>query len=176
VNRSELIQQRTRPDLLFYWSPAGPRRQRFGKWIFSQRFPARFTVDGQQYAHVHQFVAAEKARLFGDREVRDLVLATPDPVAIRRLEWRIRHFDHLAWAQYLYEVAERGNIAKFSTYPWLRDYLGTTIGHVLVEASPRDRLGGIGLAEARPEAGIPARWRGENVHGFALMAAREAMR
>jgi len=43
---------------------------------------------------------------------------------------------------------------------------------VLVEASPVDRVWGIGLAADGPRAETPSAWRGLNVLGFALMAAR----
>ncbi len=46
---------------------------------------------------------------------------------------------------------------------------------VLVEASPLDRIWGIGLAADDPRAGDPYRWRGLNLLGFALMRVREQL-
>ncbi len=43
---------------------------------------------------------------------------------------------------------------------------------MLVEASPRDRVRGIGLAASDDRATDPSRWRGQNLLGFALMEAR----
>ncbi|MEV6174002.1 NADAR domain-containing protein [Streptomyces sp. NPDC051954] len=45
----------------------------------------------------------------------------------------------------------------------------------LVEASPLDRVWGIGLAADDPAAMDPERWRGPNLLGFALMGARERL-
>ena len=42
-------------------------------------------------------------------------------------------------------IAVRGNIAKFRAHPSLQDYLIGTRKRVLVEASPVDRIWGIGL-------------------------------
>ena len=47
---------------------------------------------------------------------------------------------------------------------------------VNVEASPLDRIWGIGLAADDERALDPARWRGLNLLGFALMEARDRLR
>ncbi|TGP15610.1 DUF1768 domain-containing protein, partial [Mesorhizobium sp. M1D.F.Ca.ET.234.01.1.1] len=47
---------------------------------------------------------------------------------------------------------------------------------VLVEASPVDRIWGIGLAADDEKAANPLLWRGENLLGFALMQARDRLR
>ncbi len=70
----------------------------------------------------------------------------------------------------------RGNLAKFSQYESLKNYLLGTGDRVLVEASPRDRIWGIGLAESDPASQNPYDWKGLNLLGFALMAVREQLR
>ena len=47
---------------------------------------------------------------------------------------------------------------------------------MLVEASPYDRIWGIGLAQEDACSRNPLSWRGENLLGFALMEARDALR
>jgi len=63
-------------------------------------------------------------------------------------------------------------VAKFAQNRDLRAYLTSTSGRVLVEASPRDRVWGIGLAVADERAHDPKQWRGLNLLGFALMEVR----
>ena len=52
----------------------------------------------------------------------------------------------------------------FETYPKL-----------LVEASPRDRLWGIGLGASNPKAQNPAEWRGKNLLGKCLTEVRDKL-
>jgi ribA/ribD-fused uncharacterized protein len=54
------------------------------------------------------------------------------------------------------------------------EVLGTR--RVLVEASPVDRIWGIGLTREDPAALDPVRWRRLNLLGFALMRVRESLR
>ncbi|MEV6426472.1 NADAR family protein [Nocardia sp. NPDC051463] len=67
-------------------------------------------------------------------------------------------------------------IAKFGQHEELKRYLLGTGNRVLVEASPVDRIWGIGLAADDPRAENPTQWRGLNLLGFALMAARDELR
>jgi hypothetical protein len=63
-------------------------------------------------------------------------------------------------------------VAKFSSDPALRAYLRATSDAVLAEASPTDRVWGIGLEEQDPRAIDPRLWQGLNLLGFSLMRAR----
>ncbi|MEV4318899.1 NADAR family protein [Actinocrispum sp. NPDC049592] len=178
MNRQDLIDrfdQGEHPRLVLYWSPVTPHWGRPGQAAFSQRFLAPFEFEGERYGHVTQFVAAEKARLFGDWATRSRILAERRPRVIKQLERQIRGFDWLVWREYLPETAVRGNLAKFGSRNYLCKYLVSTMGCVLVEANARDKLGGIGLSAGKPDAVVPSRWRGENIHGFALMAARDQL-
>ena len=69
-----------------------------------------------------------------------------------------------------------GNAAKFGQSDHLRAILFATGDAILVEASPRDRVWGIGLTASSPLAGDPATWRGKNLLGFALVTTRSLLR
>lgn len=74
------------------------------------------------------------------------------------------------------QVVVNGNLHKFGQNPELRDFLLSTGDKVLVEASPYDKIWGIGLDANNPDACAPKLWKGENLLGFALMEVRGLLR
>jgi len=67
----------------------------------------------------------------------------------------------------------RGNIAKFSQNEHLKQVLIGTGQRRLVEASPLDKIWGIGLATDHPDAYMIERWQGLNLLGDALEIVRK---
>ena len=69
-----------RPKYLFFWShrevPNGPVTSA----CLSQWYPSLFCVDGLIYPTAEHFMMAAKARLFGDYDMLDQILAAPSPV------------------------------------------------------------------------------------------------
>ncbi len=161
-----------RPQYRFFWKATSSRDGRPTDAVFSQWWRSAFTVDGATYSSAEQWMMASKAALFGDEEVRAQILATDDPAAIKALGRKVRHFDNAVWEQHRFALVAQGNVAKFSADEALRAHLVGTGDAVLVEASPLDRIWGIGLADDHPDARDPHRWQGLNLLGFALMEAR----
>lgn len=141
----------------------------------SQWWEAAFSEDGKVFGSAEHYMMAHKAWLFGDEETAARILAAAHPSEAKALGRRVRGFDEDRWAAHRFEIVVRGSIAKFGQHPELRDFLLSTRERVLVEASPNDRVWGIGLAASDERAASPATWQGLNLLGFALMAARDAL-
>ncbi|MGJ5203315.1 NADAR family protein [Bradyrhizobium sp. HKCCYLR20261] len=99
----------------------------------------------------------------------------PGPSQAKKLGREVRGFDDARWTAHRFDIAVRGNVAKFGQNPPLGQWLRSTAEAVLVEASPVDRIWGIGLAADDPRARDPLTWLGLNLLGFALMKARAAL-
>lgn len=165
-----------RHRFVFFWEP-DPKLSSggAGPGVLSQWWPAPFSVDGVRYATAEHFMMAEKARVFGDRATRDRILAARDPSAAKTLGRRVQGFDRELWEERRFGIVVAGNRAKFTQHPDLGAYLAATVGQVLVEASPEDRIWGIGFDADHPAAGDPHRWPGLNLMGFALMTVRSSL-
>ena len=169
------LAQEDPPKFLFFWDHHPERDGSVGAGCLSQWWPAPFTVDGLEFATAEHHMMWHKATLFGDDVIADQILAAPHPHAAKALGGRVAAFDQLVWDEHRVPVVVAGNLAKFTQHPALRTFLVGTGRRVLVEASPRDRIWGIGLTRDDPAARDPARWRGLNLLGFALMSVRDAL-
>jgi len=170
----DAVRRGERPEYLFFWGHTASRGP-VGKECLSQWYPAEFEADGQIFPTAEHYMMYHKALLFGDRETAGQVLGAPSPKAAKALGRRVRGFEETVWNANRYGIVVNGNYAKFSQNPVLLEYLLDTRPRVLVEASPTDRVWGIGLAAADEFAADPLNWRGLNLLGFALMDVRERL-
>lgn len=119
---------------------------------------------------------AQKAILFKDDEILQKIMSANNPAVYKSLGRQIRNFDSKIWDENKCKIVVSGNMAKFSQNPKLLDFLLKTGDRVLVEASPYDRIWGIGLAKDTPDIENPFKWKGINLLGFALMEVRENLK
>lgn len=145
------------------------------KVCLSQWYQCPFVVEGQYYNCAEQYMMAEKARIFGDEEIHQQILAEYSQMAVKKLGRKVRDYDDEVWKEKRFDVVVKGNIAKFSQNEKLLDSLLSTGDKILVEASPKDTFWGIGLDESSSEAIQPRKWIGENLLGFALMEVRDIL-
>lgn len=172
----EALRAGERVKYLHFWGHRPLPDGRIGASCLSQWWPSPFTVDGVRYATAEHWMMAAKARLFADAEAERRVLAADHPSQAKKAGRLVRGFDEATWSRERFRIVVEGSVHKFAAHPDLRDFLLNTGERVLVEASPVDRVWGIGLAANDAGAADPERWRGPNLLGFALMAARERLR
>lgn len=170
-----LVGTGVRPKYLHFWGHVPKVPGRLDESCLSNWFPARFDVDGIGYPTTEHFMMAEKARLFGDLATREEILASASPGAAKSLGRKVAGFDEQTWIANRFGIVVRGNLAKFSQHADMGDLLRRTGTKVLVEASPRDRIWGIGMGKGHEDAGDPMRWQGMNLLGFALMEVRSRL-
>jgi ribA/ribD-fused uncharacterized protein len=161
---------------LHFWGHRPRPDGRVGPGCLSQWWPSPFTVDGVTYGTAEHWMMAGKARLFGDAEAERHVLAAEHPAEAKKAGRLVRDFDEATWQRERFGLVVEGSVHKFTAHADLRRFLLDTGDRVLVEASPVDRIWGIGLAADDEAATDPERWRGPNLLGFALMEARGRLR
>jgi ribA/ribD-fused uncharacterized protein len=154
----------TKHAFTFFWMNESP---------FSQWHPSVFEWRGHRFLCAEQSMMYGKATLFGDEEIAARILQASTPKEHKALGRQVRGFEGSLWERERERIVYEGNHAKFTQNPALLAALLATAGTRLVEASPLDRIWGVGLAEEDPRIQDPSQWRGLNLLGEVLTRLRE---
>jgi ribA/ribD-fused uncharacterized protein len=170
------IENGFQPEYVFFWGHKQKLAGITDKSCFSQWWPSPFIVDGTTYPTAEHWMMAQKALLFDDQEIFDLIVAANKPAIAKDLGRKVKNFEAEKWNSKAFEFVVEGNLHKFSQNEELKNFLLSTGDKILVEASPVDFIWGIGLPQEATEASDPLKWEGTNLLGFALMEVRAALK
>lgn len=168
-------QKKSRLKYVFFWGDT-ERGNEVTKACLSQWYPSIFTVNGNVYKTAEQYMMAQKALLFHDRAIYEEIMVAKHPRQCKALGQKVQHFSQKVWDENKFRIVVDGNMAKFSQNPALKEFLLLTGERVLVEASPYDKIWGIGMTEDNEKVNNPSEWKGLNLLGFALMEVRDRLR
>ena len=187
---------------LYFWHETEPEAGFLSQWWSGCPFgdPQDPSSPAKRYATAEHYMMHHKALLFGDAATAAAILATdpaPHPRKVKALGRAVSGFDEAVWLRERAGVVRRGTRAKFKSAccdanggccvsggggegeeaqkrRTMREALLATGERELVEASPFDRVWGIGFRAEEAERNR-GRW-GENLLGKALMSIRDELR
>lgn len=156
------MDERVTDQFVFFWNG------RFSQW-----YSSAFTIGDLTYNCAEQWMMYQKACVFGDLETAVKVLESTNPKEQKSLGRSVKGFNDGVWNLLMIDIVRVGNLAKFTQNPELGDYLLETGDLVIVEASPYDKIWGIGMGMT--DAGIdnPKNWKGLNLLGHVLNTVRD---
>jgi ribA/ribD-fused uncharacterized protein len=144
---------------------------------FSQFYPAKFTAKTKrgdiEFVNAEQYMMYYKAITFGDIPISEKILRESIPNKIKALGRQVKNFDQEVWNSVKFDIVVEGNTYKFNQNDRLKEELLATKNKILVEASPRDRIWGVGMGSKNPDIYDTEKWRGKNLLGKALMLVRD---
>ena len=143
---------------------------------YSNHYNSPFTVPdepGRIFHTVEHYMMFVKAVMFGDVSTAEKILVNPRPMEAKKLGRQVKDYDDATWASCREKVVTKGLFYKMRCHPDIRlSALKLRMeGKRFVEASPYDRIWGIGMAEDNPLITDPVNWKGQNLLGKCWDAA-----
>jgi ribA/ribD-fused uncharacterized protein len=148
----------------------------FWNGVFSQWYPSKFVIEDVEYNCCEQYMMAQKALLFNDLESHKMIMCSKSPDEQKGFGRRVKGFDKEKWEAVCRQVVFDANMAKFTQNPEMLKELMYTDELEIVEASPYDKIWGIGLHETDERCLDKSQWQGTNWLGEAIMSVREKLR
>ena len=135
-----------------------------------------FIHNGKEFNCGEQFMMYKKAMLFKDYDVADMIMTQSNPRNQKFLGRQVCNFVEAEWNAVCKPTMVEGLTSKFMQDTYSLTTLLDTGDTIIVEASPTDRIWGVGLAENDPLILDPTKWRGTNWLGDVLMEVRDVIR
>lgn len=145
-----IVQYRSKKKLkyLYFWGHTPRADGEISNACFSQWWQlSPFVVDNVTYATAEHYMMAQKALLFNDTAIFEQIIQSKHPKQAKELGRKVANFDEKVWNEHRFDIVVNGNLAKFSQHEDLKAFLLGTGERVLVEASPFDKIWGVGLAK-----------------------------
>lgn len=150
----------------YFWEARDP---------FSQWHRSKFQLNEQTFSCAEQYMMYTKAVFFHDDRLAKKIMNCTDPSRIKSLGRKTEQFSEDLWVNNCLHVVKEGNKAKFNQNVELKARLIGTYPRILVEASPYDKVWGIGLKKYEPCAWNEATWEGKNLLGYILTEVRDEL-
>lgn len=188
-SNKEVPNVQTSQEYEFFWK---------SKSSFSQWHPAKFSYKNITFSSAEQFMMYSKAKMFSDDVVAQKILDINNEPLIKDFidgklsnldivndknklyEWdklqkilkdlgrEVSGYDDNVWNAKRVPIVSVGSREKYAQNPHLKAELMQHSGKKMVEASPYDKIWGIGLSAADAIKIEPAKWPGLNLLGDVL--------
>lgn len=130
----------------------------------------------ERFPTAEHYMMAQKAVMFKDIKMRDKIMSARTPKEAKELGRLVSNFDEYQWNRLGVKVVRMGNVLRGMQNEHFRKELLSTGDKILIEASPYDRIWGVGLDSFAPAILQPTQWPGQNRLGFILMEVRDILR
>jgi len=147
----------------------------FWNGVFSNFTHAVIEYKDHIFQNTEQAFMWEKAMYFNDIEMADKILNTPIPGKAKALGRKVKNFNDEKWSAVSYLIMINVNLEKYKQHYTMREALLSTGSKIIVEASPYDKIWGIGLHWSDNNVCDESKWRGQNLLGKCLVEVRNEL-
>lgn len=164
-------------EFVFFWT---------SKDFLSQWYDASFVHNTLTFSTAEHWMMLQKAVLFAvpndakddvlgflqapdnEQHIANRILRAKTPKEAKDLGREVPNFNKTLWEQKIMSILYQGNKLKMTQNTALLKQFLSYGNRTFVEASPYDKIYGIGMKENHPHATQPDKWRGQNLLGKAL--------
>ena len=139
---------------------------------FSNWYLCEIEFHGRKFCSSEQLFMYKKAKLFHDDEIAEKIVSASNQFEIKRLGRMVKNFKQDVWDKCCYDIMLSSNRLKYEQNPVLLQVLLSTGEEEICEASPLDRIWGVGLSTDTDEYKNKTNWKGKNLLGEVLMQIR----
>ncbi len=139
--------------------------------------PSVFIIEGEKYLCMEQYIMREKQIAFDpdNNFLAQQIMSSKSAATIKSYGRKVNNFNNEKWKELREDVALLGLYNKFSQNPKLKEKLLSTKDKQLYEASPTDKIWGIGYS-ATSASNINKSRYGLNLLGNTLMEVRNMLK
>jgi ribA/ribD-fused uncharacterized protein len=152
-------------EYVFFW------REKFSNWSIGQ-----FVVNNIIFNCGEQYMMYKKATLFDDFYISGEILGEKQPSEQKKLGRKVSNYDDELWSKVRKEIVKYGLRERFKQVKGLRESLISYGNRTFVEASPYDKIWGIGMDENHPDILDSRNWKGYNLLGQILTEIKDELK
>ncbi len=152
---------------LFFWEGGSI----FSQWNSKKEYNKDYQFIDEnniKYSSCEQYMMYHKAKIFKDEKIAKEIMSIKDVKKIKALGRQVKNFDINIWDQHKFNIIVKANYLKFSQNKFFKEELLSYKDLIFVEASPYDKIYGVGLHYSDDLILDEKNWQGENLLGKAL--------
>ena len=151
----------------FFW------KSKLSNWTKS-KFTVQYFFNEYTYNCGEQMMMHLKALTFHDYIIAEKIMKSSNPKEIKALGRQVQNFKSEQWDKVKYDLVKIGLYNRFTQDLEAKEELLKHKGKIFVEASPYDRIWGVGVRIT--DALDKRMWKGQNKLGKALTNVRELIK
>lgn len=164
MDTNRIIPGRITDTHVYFWNSL------YSQWYTTEN---QFQENGVTYPNAEKYMMMKKAEVFGALDILEQMKKTDNPRMVKQLGRKIQNFSDKVWDKHKIDVVTQASYLKFTQNPELLKIMLEHKDLILVEASPQDKIWGIGLHFDDDRVLNESEWLGENLLGICLMKARD---
>lgn len=161
-------------DKIFFYGHSAEREFNYMSNFYLSSF---VDGDGRRFVCSEQYFMYKKCLEFDPKNVELLnaILAETDPAKIKNFGRQVKNYDEKRWDQVRYGAMRDALMLKFGQNLDIKKKLLATSPKKLYEASPYDKIWGIGF-DAESAQSVSESQYGQNLLGLCLMEVRSTLK